>query len=74
MARGYKGNYTGSEFTGDFRDNTVSAKNKGDHLNATERYRLLKLTGREDDPTRPHDTRVWDGLREAPNSVIDFDD
>ena len=73
MARGYK-RYSGTEFTGDFRDNTVSAKAKGDHLNATERYRLLKMTGAEDDPTRPHDPRVWIGLAPPGESVIDHYD
>lgn len=73
MAKGYS-QYTGSEFTGDFRDNTVSAKNDGDFLTPTERYRLLKLTGKEDKPTLPAERRVWLGLNKSPDSVIDFDD
>lgn len=70
MANGYS-RYSGSEFTGDFRDNTISAKKRGDFLTAGERRRLLVMTGREDDPTLPHDTRVWDGLAPSPLSVID---
>lgn len=73
MATPYK-RYSGTEYTGEFRDNMVAAKARGDFLTASERLQLLKTTGKEDDPTLPRDERVWDGLREAPNSVIDFDD
>jgi hypothetical protein len=73
MARGYK-RYAGTQFTGVTRDNTIAAKAKGDHLNSSERNRLLKMTGVEDDPTLPHDPRVWIGLAPPGESVIDHYD
>lgn len=74
MATPYKKNYRGTEFTGVHRDTVIAAKVRGDFLTGGERYQLLKMTGREGDPTLPRDERVWGGLRAAPNSVIDFDD
>lgn len=63
-----------SEFTGEFRENTLSAKEAGAPLDAEERMRLIKLTGTEDILALPDGHRSWDGLRPYPDSVVDFED
>lgn len=66
--------YTGrSEFTGEFRRNTLPAKDPGAPLDAEERARLIKLTGTEDITAEP-DRRAWLGYSSTPDSVIDFRD
>lgn len=73
MVLSYK-QYAGTEYTGNFADNGLSAKKKGDTLTSTERNRLFKATGQQVDPTKPLERRVWLGLKPSPNSVIDFED
>lgn len=72
--RTHRADYTGrSEFTGEFRANTLPAKEKGAPLDAQERMRLIKLTGTEDITAEP-DRRAWLGFAPEPESVIDFED
>lgn len=60
-----------TQFGGEFRSNTIPAKNKGDFLTGSQRLMLIKATGKEDDPTLERDRRVWLGLKKSPDSVID---
>jgi len=62
-----------SEFTGEFRRNTLPAKDAGAPLDASERLRLIYLTGTEDITAEPT-TRSWDGLKEYPDSAVDLED
>jgi hypothetical protein len=71
---GYKGNYPGTEYTGEMRDNILPAKNPGDFLPGSDVYRLFKMTGQTTDPTVPRDERVWAGLAPKGKSAIDFTD
>lgn len=66
--------FTGrSEFTGEFRNNTLPAKDKDAPLDASERMRLIYLTGTEDVTAEP-DRRAWLGLAPYPDSVTDLED
>lgn len=62
-----------SEFLGEVRENTLPAKERGAPLDATERMRLIYLTGTEDIEAEP-DRRAWLGFKPTPESVIDFKD
>jgi len=62
-----------SEFTGEFRRNTLSKKDAGAPLDASERLRLIYVTGTEDIEAAP-DRRAWLGFNTTPDSVIDFVD
>jgi len=62
-----------SEYTGEFRANTLPAKEKDAPLDATERLRLIYITGTEDITAEP-DRRAWLGFNKTPDSVIDFED
>lgn len=62
-----------SEFTGETRDNTLPMKERGAPLDASERMRLIYVTGTEDIEAEP-DPRAFIGLAKEPNSVIDFED
>lgn len=69
-----RNNYSGrSEFTGEFRPNTLPAKDRGAPLDASERMRLIYVTGTEDIEAEP-DRRAWLGFRSTPDSEIDFRD
>ena len=62
-----------SEFTGEVRNNTLAKKDRGAPLDATEKMRLIYVTGTEDVEAEP-DRRAWLGLKPEPESVIDFKD
>lgn len=62
-----------SEYTGEFRPNTLPYKDTSAPLDAEERARLIKLTGTEDIEAPP-DRRAWLGIAPYPESVIDFKD
>ena len=62
-----------SEYVGEWRDNTLPAKEKGAPLDATERLRLIYVTGTED-ITAPPDRRAVLGLASYPKSQVDFED
>lgn len=61
-----------SEFTGEFRSNTLPAKEESAPLDASERMRLIKLTGTEDVTAEPN-RRAWLGFKNE-ESEIDFED
>lgn len=62
-----------SEYTGEFRANTLPAKDKDAPLDASERLKLIYITGTEDITAEP-DRRAWLGFNPTPDSVIDFED
>lgn len=62
-----------SEYTGEFRRNTISAKDAGAPLDASEKLRLLYLTGTTEVTAEP-DRRAWLGFAPTPDSEIDFED
>lgn len=63
-----------SEFTGEFRTNTLPAKERSAPLDAQERMRLIKLTGTEDITAEPDDHRSWEGYLPKFKSQIDLED
>lgn len=63
-----------SEFTGEFRENTLRAAPAGSEPLPWEKLRLAKLTGQPEDITSTPDRRVWLGFEKYPGSVIDFKD
>jgi len=69
----HRASYPGrSEFTGEFRENTLPAKEPDAPLDADERKRLIYVTGTED-ITAPPNRRAWLGFKNE-ESVIDFED
>ena len=60
-----------SEYGGHWRSNTLPAHDKGDQLSASEKLRLMYLTGQTEDPTVAPSTRSWQGFANSPDSIID---
>lgn len=63
-----------SEYTGEFRRNTLRAAPAGSEPTPWEKLRLAHLTGQPDDITSEPDRRIWLGWSPYPGSVIDFKD
>ena len=63
-----------SEYTGEFRENTLPAKQPGAPLDAQEKMRLMKLTGTVDILAEPDDRRSWEGYKPKFDSQIDLED
>lgn len=63
-----------SEYTGEFRENTLRAAPAGSVTVPWEKLRLAHLTGEPEDITSTPDRRIWLGFDRYPNSVIDFRD
>lgn len=63
-----------SEYTGEFRENTLPAKTPPAPLDAQEKMRLMKLTGTVNILAEPDGHRSWEGYKPYPDSQIDLED